>query len=151
MRVQWEVFRCQTNCTAYPTTCINQDLYMAQTVGSLFLCATWPSSQRAFPTSREAVGTLDPSPPAHGAASSQDALVSGGYLAAGYSSIHIDDCWMETSPPRNAQGQLQVRHEAPASPGFSYNQLSKQRVWSLLWTPCEAATPCVSLRCGPCD
>ncbi len=48
MRMQWEVFRCQTNCTAYPTACINQDLYMAQTVGSLFLCATWPSSASAF-------------------------------------------------------------------------------------------------------
>jgi hypothetical protein len=84
-------------------------------------CLRSPHSIEAF---------LTPSPPAHGAASSQDALVSGGYLAAGYSSIHIDDCWMETSPPRNAQGQLQVRqgpNDAPVTPGFSY-QLSMQRV-----------------------
>lgn len=39
----------------------------------------------------------------------QDELVSGGYLAAGYTGIHIDDCWMQTNPPRNAQGELQVR------------------------------------------
>ena len=43
----------------------------------------------------------------------QDALVAGGYLAAGYNSIHIDDCWMETDPPRNSQGQLQVGDASP--------------------------------------
>ncbi len=45
----------------------------------------------------------------------QDALVAGGYLAAGYNSIHIDDCWMETDPPRNSQGQLQVGPVGDAS------------------------------------
>lgn len=35
-----------------------------------------------------------------------DALVSGGYLAAGYKTISIDDCWEQTSPPRDAQGRL---------------------------------------------
>jgi hypothetical protein len=136
MCMQWEVFRCQTNCTAYPTACINQDLYMAQTVGSLFLCATWPSSsQSAFPTQQR--NTLDlPQPPPPLPPQPRCGLpVPTGRAGqrrvprCGLLIIHIDDCWMETSPPRNAQGQLQVRHEAPASPGFS-NQLSKQRVES---------------------
>lgn len=35
-----------------------------------------------------------------------DALVAGGYLAAGYNGIHIDDCWMQQHPPRDAQGRL---------------------------------------------
>merc|ERR1719272_1079811 len=35
-----------------------------------------------------------------------DALVDGGFLAAGYNGIHIDDCWMNRSPPRDADGKL---------------------------------------------
>lgn len=35
-----------------------------------------------------------------------DALVSGGYLAAGYRTVSIDDCWEQMSPPRDAQGRL---------------------------------------------
>ena len=34
-----------------------------------------------------------------------DALAST-YLAAGYDSIHIDDCWEGTRPPRDAAGKL---------------------------------------------
>ena len=30
-----------------------------------------------------------------------DALVSGGFLEAGYDGIHIDDCWMKTKPSRD--------------------------------------------------
>eukprot|EP01059_Diplonema_ambulator_P032224 TRINITY_DN621_c0_g2_i2.p1 TRINITY_DN621_c0_g2~~TRINITY_DN621_c0_g2_i2.p1 ORF type:complete len:397 (+),score=118.11 TRINITY_DN621_c0_g2_i2:48-1238(+) len=35
-----------------------------------------------------------------------DELVSGGYLAAGYNGIHLDDCWMRKTPPRDSQGRL---------------------------------------------
>jgi len=35
-----------------------------------------------------------------------DALVSGGYLAAGYNGIHMDDCWEQKSPPRDSSGRL---------------------------------------------
>lgn len=38
--------------------------------------------------------------------STVDALASGGYLAAGYDTIHIDDCWEARHPPRDASGQL---------------------------------------------
>jgi len=34
-----------------------------------------------------------------------DALVNGGFLAAGYNQIHIDDCWEQKSP-RRVNGQL---------------------------------------------
>jgi alpha-N-acetylgalactosaminidase len=34
-----------------------------------------------------------------------DALVAGGYLAAGYNGIHIDDCWPQETPTR-VNGQL---------------------------------------------
>jgi len=37
-----------------------------------------------------------------------DALVSGGYLAAGYNGIHMDDCWEQQNPPRDANGHLQA-------------------------------------------
>ena len=29
-----------------------------------------------------------------------DALISGGFLSAGYDTIHIDDCWQQKTPPR---------------------------------------------------
>lgn len=35
-----------------------------------------------------------------------DALVEGGFLQYGYNSIHIDDCWMATNPPRDSSGSL---------------------------------------------
>eukprot|EP01064_Diplonema_japonicum_P028952 TRINITY_DN4567_c0_g2_i2.p1 TRINITY_DN4567_c0_g2~~TRINITY_DN4567_c0_g2_i2.p1 ORF type:complete len:396 (+),score=73.27 TRINITY_DN4567_c0_g2_i2:336-1523(+) len=35
-----------------------------------------------------------------------DELVSGGYLAAGYNGIHLDDCWMRKNPPRDNEGRL---------------------------------------------
>eukprot|EP01064_Diplonema_japonicum_P030727 TRINITY_DN529_c0_g5_i1.p1 TRINITY_DN529_c0_g5~~TRINITY_DN529_c0_g5_i1.p1 ORF type:complete len:412 (+),score=113.06 TRINITY_DN529_c0_g5_i1:50-1237(+) len=35
-----------------------------------------------------------------------DELVTGGYLAAGYDGIHLDDCWMQRKPFRDAQGRL---------------------------------------------
>ena len=35
-----------------------------------------------------------------------DALVSGGFLAAGYKTISIDDCWEQKIPERDAQGRL---------------------------------------------
>lgn len=35
-----------------------------------------------------------------------DALVNGGFRAAGYTTISIDDCWEQTSPPRDSQGRL---------------------------------------------
>ena len=35
-----------------------------------------------------------------------DALVSGGFLAAGYKTVSIDDCWEQKSPERDAQGRL---------------------------------------------
>ena len=35
-----------------------------------------------------------------------DALVSGGFRAAGYKTISIDDCWEQKSPERDAQGRL---------------------------------------------
>jgi hypothetical protein len=30
-----------------------------------------------------------------------DALVTGGFVAAGYGSVHMDDCWEQLSPPRD--------------------------------------------------
>ena len=58
--MSWERFRCETNCTEFPNTCISEDLY-------------------------KSIG---------------DALVAGGFAAAGYSRVHIDDCWasMERNP-----------------------------------------------------
>lgn len=35
-----------------------------------------------------------------------DALVSGGFRAAGYKTVSIDDCWEQKSPERDAQGRL---------------------------------------------
>ena len=35
-----------------------------------------------------------------------DALVAGGYAAVGYDTIHIDDCWQQKTPPRDASGKL---------------------------------------------
>eukprot|EP01059_Diplonema_ambulator_P032221 TRINITY_DN621_c0_g1_i1.p1 TRINITY_DN621_c0_g1~~TRINITY_DN621_c0_g1_i1.p1 ORF type:complete len:395 (+),score=100.25 TRINITY_DN621_c0_g1_i1:53-1237(+) len=35
-----------------------------------------------------------------------DELVAGGYLAAGYDGIHLDDCWMQRVPFRDANGRL---------------------------------------------
>lgn len=35
-----------------------------------------------------------------------DALVSGGFLDAGYNGIHLDDCWMNLKPPRDSHGKL---------------------------------------------
>ena len=35
-----------------------------------------------------------------------DALVSGGFRAAGYKTISIDDCWEEKVPARDSQGRL---------------------------------------------
>lgn len=37
-----------------------------------------------------------------------DALVSQGFLAAGYTGIHMDDCWERKSPPRDPQTQRLV-------------------------------------------
>ena len=35
-----------------------------------------------------------------------DAMVAGGYVAAGYDTVHIDDCWEQRSPPRDERGRL---------------------------------------------
>jgi hypothetical protein len=35
-----------------------------------------------------------------------DALVSGGFRAAGYETVSIDDCWEQKTPLRDAQGRL---------------------------------------------
>jgi hypothetical protein len=35
-----------------------------------------------------------------------DALVSGGFLSAGYTGIHADDCWEQKEPQRDANGNL---------------------------------------------
>ena len=38
-----------------------------------------------------------------------DAMVAGGFSAAGYSSIHMDDCWEEKNPPRDpTTGELRA-------------------------------------------
>lgn len=35
-----------------------------------------------------------------------DALAEGGFVAAGYTGIHMDDCWEQKHPSRDASGQL---------------------------------------------
>jgi hypothetical protein len=67
--MSWEVFRCQTNCTAAPHGCINAALFTEMT----------------------------------------DELATGGYLAAGYKTVSIDDCWVDWDPNgRNlSSGELQ--------------------------------------------
>ena len=41
-----------------------------------------------------------------------DALKAGGFVAAGYTGIHMDDCWEEKIPKRDpTTGRLQVRRE----------------------------------------
>jgi hypothetical protein len=67
--MSWEVFRCETNCTAAPHGCINADLF----------------TQMA------------------------DELATGGYLAAGYATVSVDDCWVDWDPNgRNVStGELQ--------------------------------------------
>ena len=38
-----------------------------------------------------------------------DAMVAGGFAAAGYASIHMDDCWEEKNPPRDpTTGELRA-------------------------------------------
>eukprot|EP00013_Stygamoeba_regulata_P010039 CAMPEP_0177676140 /NCGR_PEP_ID=MMETSP0447-20121125/27613_1 /TAXON_ID=0 /ORGANISM="Stygamoeba regulata, Strain BSH-02190019" /LENGTH=360 /DNA_ID=CAMNT_0019184649 /DNA_START=236 /DNA_END=1318 /DNA_ORIENTATION=+ len=37
-----------------------------------------------------------------------DHLVNDGYLAVGYDTVHIDDCWMRQDPPRDSSGRLQA-------------------------------------------
>ena len=69
--MNWEIFRCETDCATHPDSCVNQQLFMGQT----------------------------------------DKLVSEGYRAVGYNTIHMDDCWMQTKPPRDAQGKLQPNPE----------------------------------------
>ena len=46
-----------------------------------------------------------------------DRLVSDGYLAAGYNGIHLDDCWMQRTPERDAEGHL-VPDKARFPSGF---------------------------------
>eukprot|EP00418_Pyrodinium_bahamense_P006213 CAMPEP_0179024096 /NCGR_PEP_ID=MMETSP0796-20121207/7277_1 /TAXON_ID=73915 /ORGANISM="Pyrodinium bahamense, Strain pbaha01" /LENGTH=497 /DNA_ID=CAMNT_0020720043 /DNA_START=48 /DNA_END=1541 /DNA_ORIENTATION=+ len=53
--MSWEIFRCETDCSKDPASCISEWLYKNQT----------------------------------------DALVLGGYVEAGYTGIHVDDCWMQ--------------------------------------------------------
>ena len=53
----------------------------------------------------DARAILRRAPPPHRYKTTADALAST-YLAAGYDSIHIDDCWEGTRPPRDAAGKL---------------------------------------------
>ena len=62
--MNWLRFLCETNCTAYPDACINEDLFKTNA----------------------------------------DALVSGGYAAAGYTLLEVNDCW--TSGRDAATGAL---------------------------------------------
>ena len=59
--MSWELFRCDVNCSADPTSCISEQMYKGQT----------------------------------------DALSDGGYIKAGYTGIHMDDCWERLHPPRD--------------------------------------------------
>eukprot|EP00300_Choanocystis_sp_HF-7_P033796 c46228_g1_i1.p1 GENE.c46228_g1_i1~~c46228_g1_i1.p1 ORF type:complete len:436 (+),score=83.99 c46228_g1_i1:154-1308(+) len=61
----WETFRCEIDCDANPTGCINEALFLSMT----------------------------------------DALVDGGFAAAGYNQISIDDCWLALT--RNEDGVLE--------------------------------------------
>lgn len=63
--MSWEIFRCEVDCNAHPTSCIGEKLYT----------------------------------------SIADAMHDGGYLAAGYHTVSIDDCW--ESKDRDANGNLQ--------------------------------------------
>lgn len=87
--VSWEIFRCDVDCAAEPSRCINAAL-----------CA---SRRRPAPvaTLTHRLGTLNSfaSDEAHG-----EALANDGFLAAGYDTVHVDDCWPERQ--RNAAGQL---------------------------------------------
>ena len=56
--MSWEVFRCETDCSAHPDACINERLYKEMA----------------------------------------DALQTDGYVAAGYKTISIDDCWESGTP-----------------------------------------------------
>lgn len=79
--MSWEVFRCQTNCSAAPTGlpkglnpptgCINAELYTQMS----------------------------------------DALAKDGYLAAGYKTVSIDDCWEDYDPGRDSAGRLKPNPE----------------------------------------
>eukprot|EP01060_Flectonema_neradi_P029235 TRINITY_DN3988_c6_g1_i1.p1 TRINITY_DN3988_c6_g1~~TRINITY_DN3988_c6_g1_i1.p1 ORF type:complete len:387 (+),score=62.28 TRINITY_DN3988_c6_g1_i1:45-1205(+) len=62
--MDWEIFRCQTDCVNHNESCINE--YLFKTMA--------------------------------------DRLEEDGYVAAGYTGIHIDDCWSELN--RTADGKL---------------------------------------------
>ena len=61
--MSWEIFRCETDCTKHPDTCISDKLYRSQV----------------------------------------DGLKDGGFVAAGYTGIHMDDCWERKEPKRDPQ------------------------------------------------
>lgn len=63
--MSWEIFRCETDCSAHSDSCIDHNLYEK----------------------------------------TADALVEGGYLAAGYDQVSIDDCWEDVSG-RDSNGML---------------------------------------------
>lgn len=71
-----------------------------------------------------------------------DALVAGGYLAAGYNGIHIDDCWMQLNPPRDAAGRLVPNKERFPS-GFKAlgDYMHNKSVAFAIYTA-ESATTC---------
>jgi hypothetical protein len=61
--MSWEIFRCEIDCTAYPNSCINNNLYETTV----------------------------------------DVMVQGGYLAAGYDTIHTGKSWSSIFPSAAAQ------------------------------------------------
>lgn len=75
--MSWTKFYCQLDCNRYPDACINADLYKAH--------ADRMGSIKIF-------------------LSIQKNLAADGYLAAGYQSVHIDDCWLESQ--RDLNGKL---------------------------------------------
>jgi len=104
--MSWEIFRCDLqapgdDCTDKGTTmCVSQALY--EVCRPPFFLLPFPPS-RAFLLWLVAQGQAD-------------AMVAGGFQAAGYASIHMDDCWEQKEPPRDpTSGRL--RANATRFPG----------------------------------
>lgn len=72
-----------------------------------------------------------------------DALVAGGFLDAGYDGIHLDDCWMQMTPPRDPVTNQLVPDTTRFPLGFKDlgDYMHKQGVKFAIYTA-ESPTTC---------
>ena len=86
--MSWEIFRCQTDCTAHPSRCVNAQLYTQ--MADHLVADGCPYFQ---PNDRARCSTVD----------NHRLTFVCADLAAGYTTVSIDDCW---EAPRTPEGTL---------------------------------------------